>query len=138
MRARVYSSVDAVPPRSEVRALSLLNVWSIPRCIQPWHSRKTENSILKSDAIAARLLTSVRKISHDSLAQGEFSRVLLHQSRSTLRSERKLLQSLINRKLFMRNDDAKILTAQETWDLITNLVEEALSPPYGDEEHDGT
>ena len=50
----------------------------------------------------------------------------------------KLLQSLINRKLFMRNGEVKILTAQETWDLITNLVEAALSPPYDDEEHDGT
>jgi hypothetical protein len=58
---------------------------------------------------------------------------------SALRSEPKLLQSLINRKLFIRNGDVKILTAQETWDLITNLVEEALSPPYDDdEEHDGT
>ena len=36
----------------------------------------------------------------------------------------------------MQNGDAKILTAQETWDLITNLVEAALSPPY-DEEDDG-
>ena len=67
-----------------------------------------------------------------------FSRVLPRQSRSTLRSERQLLQSLINRKLFMQNDDAKILTAQETWDLITNVVEAAFSPPYNDdEEHDG-
>ena len=36
----------------------------------------------------------------------------------------------------MQNGDAKILTAQETWDLITNIVEEALSPPYDDEEKD--
>ena len=56
---------------------------------------------------------------------------------SALRSEPKLLQSLINRKLFMRNGDVKILTPQETWDLITNLVEEALSPPEDDEEDDG-
>jgi len=55
---------------------------------------------------------------------------------SALRSEHQLLQSLINRKLFMRNGEVKILTAQETWDLITNLVEAALSPPY-DEEDDG-
>jgi hypothetical protein len=59
------------------------------------------------------------------------------QSRSTLRSEHQLLQSLINRKLFMQNGDVKILTAQETWDLITNVVEAAFSPPYDDEEHDG-
>ena len=38
----------------------------------------------------------------------------------------------------MRNGDVKILTAQETWDLIANLVEAVFSPPYGDEEHDGT
>jgi hypothetical protein len=37
----------------------------------------------------------------------------------------------------MRNGDVKILTAQETWDLITNVVETALSPPYDDEEDDG-
>jgi hypothetical protein len=47
------------------------------------------------------------------------------------------LQSLIDRKLFMRNGDVKILTAQETWDLVTNLVEVALSPPCNDEEEDG-
>jgi hypothetical protein len=38
----------------------------------------------------------------------------------------------------MRNGDVKILTAQETWDLIRKLVEAAFSPPYDDEEHDGT
>jgi len=39
----------------------------------------------------------------------------------------------------MRNGDVKILTAQETWDLITTVVESALSPPYDDkEEDDGT
>lgn len=37
----------------------------------------------------------------------------------------------------MRNGDVKILTPQETWDLITNLVEEALSPPEDGEEDDG-
>ena len=37
----------------------------------------------------------------------------------------------------MQNGDVKILTAQETWDLITNVVEAAFSPPYDDEEHDG-
>lgn len=37
----------------------------------------------------------------------------------------------------MRNGDVKILTPQETWDLITNLVEKALSPPEDDEEDDG-
>ena len=38
----------------------------------------------------------------------------------------------------MRNGEVKILTAQETWDLITNVVEAAFSPPYNDdEEHDG-
>jgi hypothetical protein len=38
----------------------------------------------------------------------------------------------------MGNGDVKILTAQETWDLITNLVEAAFSPPRADdEEHDG-
>ena len=70
-------------------------------------------------------------------SRDDFSRVLLHQSRQALRSEPKLLQSLINRKLFMRNGDVKILTPQETWDLITNLVEKALSPPEDDEEDDG-
>jgi hypothetical protein len=55
-----------------------------------------------------------------------------------LRSEHQLLQSLINRKLFMRDGDVKILTAQETWGLITNVVGEALSPPYDDEKDDGT
>jgi hypothetical protein len=38
----------------------------------------------------------------------------------------------------MGNGDVKILTAQETWDLITNLAEAAFSPPYDDEEHHGT
>jgi hypothetical protein len=38
----------------------------------------------------------------------------------------------------MRNGDVKILTPQETWDLITNLVEVAFSPPYDDEKDDGT
>jgi hypothetical protein len=71
------------------------------------------------------------------ISQSDFSWVLLHQSRQALRSEPKLLQSLINRKLFMRNGDVKILTPQETWDLITNLAEEALSPPENDEENDG-
>ena len=37
----------------------------------------------------------------------------------------------------MQNGDAKILTTQETWDLITKLVEAAFSPPYDDEEHYG-
>jgi hypothetical protein len=37
----------------------------------------------------------------------------------------------------MQNGDAKILTAQETWDLITNVVEATLSPPYDDEKDDG-
>jgi hypothetical protein len=36
----------------------------------------------------------------------------------------------------MRNGDVKILTAQETWDLITNVVEAALSPPYDDDEEE--
>ena len=35
----------------------------------------------------------------------------------------------------MRNGDVKILTAQETRDLIAKLVEAAFSPPYDDEEH---
>jgi hypothetical protein len=30
------------------------------------------------------------------------------------------------------------LTAEETWDLITSVVEVAFSPPYDDEKHDGT
>jgi hypothetical protein len=38
----------------------------------------------------------------------------------------------------MRNGELKILTAEEIWDLITNVVESALSPPYDDEEEDGT
>jgi hypothetical protein len=70
-------------------------------------------------------------------AGSNFSRVLPDGCRVALRSEHQLLQSLINRKLFMRNGDVKILTPQETWDLITNLVEEALSPPEDDEEDDG-
>jgi hypothetical protein len=37
----------------------------------------------------------------------------------------------------MRNGELKILTAQETRDLITKLVEAAFSPPYDDQEHDG-
>jgi len=37
----------------------------------------------------------------------------------------------------MQNGDAKILTAQETWDLITNVVEAAFSPPYNDDEEHG-
>ena len=37
----------------------------------------------------------------------------------------------------MRNGGVKILTPQETWDLITNLVEEALSHLEDDEEDDG-
>jgi hypothetical protein len=37
----------------------------------------------------------------------------------------------------MRNGEVKILTAEETWDLIRNVVEAALSPPYDDEEDDG-
>ena len=37
----------------------------------------------------------------------------------------------------MRNGDVKILTAKETWDLITSDVESAISPPYDDEEDDG-
>jgi len=45
---------------------------------------------------------------------------------------------LINRKLFTRNGELKILTAEETWDLITSVVEVAFSPPYDDEKHDGT
>jgi hypothetical protein len=36
----------------------------------------------------------------------------------------------------MRNGEVKILTAEETWDLITNVMEAALSPPYYDEEED--
>jgi len=36
----------------------------------------------------------------------------------------------------MRNGEVKILTAQETWDLIRELVEAAFSPPYDDEEED--
>jgi len=57
---------------------------------------------------------------------------------SALRSEHQLLQSLINWKLFMRNGDVKILTTQETWDLITKLMEATFSPPYDDEKDDGT
>jgi hypothetical protein len=38
----------------------------------------------------------------------------------------------------MRSGDVKILTAQETRDLITKLVEVAFSPPYDDEKGDGT
>jgi hypothetical protein len=37
----------------------------------------------------------------------------------------------------MRNGDVKILTPQETWDLISNLVEETLSHLEDDEEDDG-
>jgi hypothetical protein len=38
----------------------------------------------------------------------------------------------------MRNGDVRILTKQETWHLITKLVEAACSPPYDDEKDDGT
>jgi hypothetical protein len=37
----------------------------------------------------------------------------------------------------MRNGEVKILTAEETWDLITNVLGATLSPPYDDEEDDG-
>jgi hypothetical protein len=55
---------------------------------------------------------------------------------SALRREHQLLQRLINGKLFMLNGHApkpdigpKILTAQETWELIAAIVKASLTPP---------
>ena len=69
-------------------------------------------------------------------SQEDFRGVLLNQNRSTLRSERRLLQSLITWKLFTLNGATqkpdigpKILTPQETWELIAAIVKASLTPP---------